>query len=232
MNTKPIILAIETATSSCSVAINTEQGVCLRHEVGSNVHSKVLLSMVSDVLSEAGIEARDIDAVAVGQGPGSFTGLRIGVGVAQGIAYGVGAPMIGVSSLDALANQCDDEQGAVIAGIDARMGEVYWCEYLKTQQGVQRIGELKVSPPEDIVSSGTSKVQLLGNAWAEYSDQLTESLMNNASVNQAQTYPMADALLALAQNAYQRGELISAVDFAPEYVRNDVAKKSSKKAFK
>ena len=231
MKPNPIILAIETATSCCSVALNYKSQTYTRDEVGNNIHSKVLLSMVAEVLNEAHLTSGDLDAVTVGQGPGSFTGLRIGVGVAQGLAYGADVPMIGVSSLDALANQCD-EQGAVIAGIDARMDEVYWCEYLKTQQGVQRIGELKVSPPEDIVSSGTSKVQLLGNAWAEYSDQLTESLMNNASVNQAQTYPMADALLVLAQKAYQRGELISAVDFAPEYVRNDVAKKSSKKAFK
>ena len=118
MNTQTVILAIETATSSCSVALNHQEGVLVRHEVGNNVHSKVLLEMVQDVLNEAGLKADDIDAVAVGQGPGSFTGLRIGVGVAQGIAYGIDAPMIGLSSLDALANQAPND-GRIIAGIDA-----------------------------------------------------------------------------------------------------------------
>lgn len=228
MNTQPIILAIETATSSCSVAINTQQGVFVRHEVGSNVHSKVLLEMVQDLLGQTSLTVSDVNAVAVGQGPGSFTGLRIGVGVAQGIAYGINAPMIGISSLDALANQ-SSEQGSVIAGIDARMGEVYWCEYLKNSDGVSRVGELRVTPPEDIIGHDkTSKLQLLGNAWTEYHDRFSDTLLENSNVDESQVYPMADSLLSLAQKAYQKGELINPLDFAPQYVRNDVAKKSSK----
>ena len=197
--------------------------------MGNNVHSKVLLEMVSEVLAQADINANDIDAVAVGQGPGSFTGLRIGVGVAQGIAYGANVPMVGISSLDALAYQAAS-QGRVIAGIDARMGEVYWCEYIKNSDGVERIGELTVSPPNAILSSSSSDspLQLVGNAWAEYQGQFDSTLMQKALIDNTQTYPMADSLLQLAQYAYQRNELISAVDFAPEYVRNDVAKKSSK----
>jgi len=229
MNSKPNILAIETATSSCSVALISDDQIYTRNQIGNNIHSNVLLDMVSEVIAEAGILTSQIQAVAVGQGPGSFTGLRIGIGVAQGIAYGANVPMIGVSSLDALANQASKE-GNVIAGIDARMGEVYWCEYLKTAESVQRIGDLKVSSPSDIVShENSSNVQLLGNAWAEYSEQLTQDLLNNAHVDESQFYPMASSLLALAQQAFQRNELISAIDFSPEYVRNDVAKKSNKK---
>ena len=103
MKTNPVILAIETATSRCSVALCYQAHTYTRDQVGNNVHSKVLLGMVSEVLAQAGISASGIDAVAVGQGPGSFTGLRIGVGVAQGIAYGADVPMVGISSLDALA---------------------------------------------------------------------------------------------------------------------------------
>jgi len=229
MKAEPIILAIETATSSCSVAINYQQDVIERHEVGNNVHSKVLLEMVQDLLAQTGLKTNDIDAVAVGQGPGSFTGLRIGVGVAQGIAYGIDAPMIGISSLDALANQAA-ENGRVIAGIDARMGEIYWCEYVRNNDGILRIGELRVTSPEDITCSEgeEGKLQLLGNAWAEYQDRFSAKLMKSATVDDAQTYPMADSLLELAQAYYIQGKLINAIDFAPEYVRNDVAKKSSK----
>jgi len=233
MTTHATILAIETATSSCSAALSYQGKTYLRHEVGNNVHSKVLLDMIQSNLVEAGIDANDIDAVAVGQGPGSFTGLRIGVGVAQGVAYGVNVPMIGISSLDALANQAPSN-GRVIAGIDARMGEVYWCEYRKTDEGVQRITQadeshaLRISAPNEINSDSSDGLQLVGNAWAEYQDELDTTLMQNATVNEQQIYPMADSLLALAQQAYQRGELINAIDFAPEYVRNDVAKKSTK----
>lgn len=227
-NNIPTILAIETATSSCSVALSYADGIFTRNQVGSNIHSKVLLEMVKEVLAQAQIDNNQIQAVAVGQGPGSFTGLRIGVGVAQGIAYGINAPMIGVSSLDALANQAPN-QGRVIAGIDARMGEVYWCEYVKSNDGVLRIGDLKVSAPVDIVSDDLSvQVQLVGNAWPEYETQFSRQLIENGTVVEAQTYPMADSLLQLAEQAYLRGELINAIDFAPEYVRNDVAKKSTK----
>lgn len=224
----PTILAIETATSSCSVALAYGGVVFSRNEVGNNIHSKVLLEMVQEVLAQAQISNDQIQAVAVGQGPGSFTGLRIGVGVAQGIAYGINVPMIGVSSLDALANQAPNN-GQVIAGIDARMGEIYWCEYLKTDDGVQRLDSLKVSPPSDLISKDASvQTQLVGNAWAEYQGQFSADLLDKADVVEAQVYPMADSLLALASKAFKNGELINAVDFAPEYVRNDVAKKSTK----
>lgn len=226
------ILAIETATSSCSVALTYAGRVFTRNQVGNNIHSNVLLDMVSEVLVEAQTTAQKIQAVAVGQGPGSFTGLRIGIGVAQGIAYGVNAPMIGVSSLDALANQAS-EKGRVIAGIDARMGEVYWCEYLKSGGDVQRQGDLKVSAPSEIVSENlSSQVQLVGNAWSEYQGQLGEQLLKNSTVVDTEIYPAAESLLLLAQHAYQRGDLINAIDFAPEYVRNDVAKKSTKNKLK
>lgn len=230
MKTNPVILAIETATSSCSVALCHQIHTYIRDQVGNNVHSKVLLEMVSEVLAQADISANDIDAVAVGQGPGSFTGLRIGVGVAQGIAYGADVPMVGISSLDALAYQAVG-QGRVIAGIDARMGEIYWCEYIKNSDGVERVGELTVSPPNAILSGASTddSIQLVGNAWAEYEGQFDSTLMQKARIDNTQIYPMADSLLQLAQFAYQRNELISAVDFAPEYVRNDVAKKSIKK---
>ena len=232
MTSTATILAIETATSSCSVALNHSGQVFERHEVGNNVHSKVLLEMVQSVLAQANIDIQILDAVAVGQGPGSFTGLRIGVGVAQGIAYGADVPMIGISSLDALANQANIS-GNVIAGIDARMGEIYWAQYSKAEQGVSRVSDLAVSAPEDIVSINSDEtLNLVGNAWEEYKGRFNEDMMAISKIDEAQIYPMASSILELAQQDYQQGKLITAIDFAPEYVRNDVAKKSTKNLLK
>lgn len=222
------ILAIETATSACSAAITVNGQTTQLLEVGNNIHSKLLLQMVSDLLQQAEVEVSQLNAVAVGQGPGSFTGLRIGVGVAQGIAYGAGCPMIGISSLDALANQAT--KGRVIAAVDARMGEVYWCEYELQSEQLLRISSLQVSKPELIESDFEDEIQILGNAWKEYEDQFSPSLKSRAKIVDEQKFPQASSLLVLAERAYQQGELISPIDFAPEYVRNDVAKKSVKKS--
>ena len=226
---KTSILAIETATSSCSVALVCDDHVFARNQTGNNIHSNVLLDMINEVLTQAQITTQQIQAVAVGQGPGSFTGLRIGIGVAQGIAFGADAPMVGISSLDALANQ-SPKTGRVIAGIDARMGEIYWCEYLKSNDRIERIGELKVGAPNTIVSEDLlAHITLVGNAWHEYQGKFNHQLLQNSTIVETEIYPMAESLLSLAQHAYRRGELINAIDFSPEYVRNDVAKKSSKK---
>ena len=230
----PTILAIETATACCSVALSHQGEVTERSLVGNNVHSQVLLEMVQELLRLAAICVNDLTAVAVGQGPGSFTGLRIGVGVAQGIAYGADCPMIGVSSLDALAVKASTD-GFVLAGIDARMGEVYWAEYIKTHETLERLTELQVSPPQAISqqksleqdegSSSNKRVQLVGNAWREYADQLSVEL-SQLSPDTDIEFPSAVGVMILAKQALIEGRTISAVDFAPEYVRNNVAKKA------
>jgi len=227
MTDQAVILALETATSSCSAALQRDGRVWQHSEVGSNIHSQVLLEMVKELFGRAQIEAPQLDAVAVGQGPGSFTGLRIGVGVAQGVAYGTGCPMIGVSSLDALANQASFD-GRVIAAIDARMGEVYWAEYDKTSQGLTRLSQLQVTPPEQIMPMSEQAYQLLGNAWKEYTERFAPTLFELGTVDSVNIYPNAGSLLALATTAYNNNETIAAINFAPEYVRDDVAKKPSK----
>ncbi|MEM7361258.1 MAG: tRNA (adenosine(37)-N6)-threonylcarbamoyltransferase complex dimerization subunit type 1 TsaB [Pseudomonadota bacterium] len=222
------ILALETATSACSVALVNEDRVFQREQIGNNIHSQVLLVMVQEVLQEAGISVADLDAVAAGQGPGSFTGLRIGVGVAQGLAYGAGCPMIGISSLDALAAQANSS-GKLIAGIDARMGEIYWCVYTVKEDDIQRRSELQLSNPGDLCSvlqaDEQRNVLLVGNAWAEYREALGDVLQRHEVLPDV-LYPNATGVLQLAQAKYAVREWVSAPEFAPEYVRNNVAKKS------
>lgn len=226
------ILAIETATSACSVALRIDGELVVRSEVGSNIHSQVLLSMVASVLAQAEISPSQLDAVAVGQGPGSFTGLRIGVGVGQGLAYGAGCPMVGVSSLDALALQASGD-GPILAAIDARMGEVYWCEYRKSKGDVSRLSDLSVSSPANIsVSENATKIEFIGNAWSECRGELSRDLQENLKIQEPLiVYPSAGALLLLAENKFNAKQWISPIDFAPVYVRDNVAKKSTKALF-
>ena len=224
MSNTPTILAIETATSSCSVALLSSDQVLSRSEIGNNIHSQVILSMVQSILLEASIEVGTVDAVAVGQGPGSFTGLRIGIGVAQGLAYGAECPMIGVSSLDALAMQSTLD-GPILAGIDARMGEIYWAEYVKNGDDLQRLGEIGLNLPIDIQSNSATNYILVGNAWSEYKSLLSRKLLETTNHLEQIIYPSAKALLTLALSKYLDREWVSAIDFTPEYVRNNVAEK-------
>ena len=232
-DSSPIILAIETATAACSVALcvggDAEQQVYREFEIGNNIHSQLLLSMVEKVLTASGVEVAELQAVAVGQGPGSFTGIRIGVGVAQGLAYGVGCPMVGISSLEALALQAEYD-GTVIAGIDARMGEVYWCEYFKEGSKLSPSTDLAVSAPSAI-NSGAEQVLLVGNAWSEYYAELDSALILKAEISSRVVYPGADSLLTLAATKIAANQTILATDFVPLYVRNEVAKKSQKNPF-
>lgn len=127
----PAILAIETATDACSVALLAAGGLAVRHAVAPRRHAELVLAMVDEVLAEAGRDLASIGAVAFGRGPGSFTGVRIAAGVAQGLAFGADLPVVAVSTLHALAEGTRRRSGAtrVLAALDARMGEVYWGAY-------------------------------------------------------------------------------------------------------
>ena len=228
----PILLSIDTATNACSVALSKGGSVFERYAQGNNIHSQVLLEMVNAVLVEAELLPSQLAAIAVSQGPGSFTGLRIGIGVAQGIAYAADCPMIGVSSLAALAMQVPAD-GTVLATIDARMGEVYWCEYAKQGQHLLPIGKPQVSQPEVLTFSArpeSGECYLVGNAWQAYVGRFTEQLIENSQHLSDVVFPRAIDMLALAEPLYARGEMLSAAQFAPIYVRDDVAKKSLKNA--
>ncbi len=229
------ILAVETATSACSVALNVGDVIFERSEIGNNIHSQCLLSMLEQVLVEAQLTVSELNAVAVGQGPGSFTGLRIGVGVAQGIAYGAGCSMLGISSLAALAHQTN-QSGYVLTGIDARMNEVYWGLYKMLDGDVQLLGNLNVSSPNLInhqsvtalaIDFDIDRACLAGNAWVEYEHEFDQAFLMNLKQAENCVYPQASSVLALAHKAYSRQEFVSPIDFAPEYVRNNVAFKKT-----
>lgn len=222
MSDKLRVLAIETATPACSAALRIDGEVQQQIEVGNNIHSQRVLQMVAELLQSAGLAAADLDAVAVGRGPGSFTGLRIGVGVAQGIAYGAVCPMIGVSSLRAMVARLED-CAPVVAGIDARMGQIYWARYDKSSTAILVHGETQVSAPAavDYVAGQV----LVGNAWEEYRDQLGADFWENSELRSDINFPRAAEILTLAEIKYANKELIDPARFAPHYVRDNVANK-------
>ena len=139
------ILAIDTSTDACSVALMVDGAVCNRCELGRQ-HSSRVLSMLDELLVESGLALTQLDAVAFGRGPGLFTGLRIGAGVVQGLAFGADLPVVPVSSLAALAQGLDTER--TLSAFDARMSQVYWGAYVRNAQGMVELvgGECVVAP--------------------------------------------------------------------------------------
>ncbi len=143
------LLAIETATDTCSAALWIDGELCERFEVAPQRQSELILPMMDALLAEAGLRPAQLDALAFGRGPGSFTGVRIATGVAQGVAFAAGLPVVGVSTLAALAQGHLGATGCrrVLAAYDARMGEVYWAACEADGEGVMRVsGEELVVP--------------------------------------------------------------------------------------
>jgi tRNA threonylcarbamoyladenosine biosynthesis protein TsaB len=232
MTKLPTMLAIETATSACSVALSVGQKTVSRYAQGNNIHSQVVLEMVAEVLAETDTSAKNLQAIAVGQGPGSFTGLRIGIGVAQGLAYAANCPLVGVPSLEALAWRAVTrlnltEKATIIAGLDARMSEIYWAEYQYCEHNLRLQGEIVVCAPNLIVSTAEVPI-LVGNAWSEYEDQLDETLRLKGRWEDQLEFPHAEEVLELGQKRFSEEGGVPAAEFEADYVRNNVAKKSAK----
>ena len=181
----PNILAIETATEACSAALiiseNGNMKVYERFQLAPREHTKLILPMLDEVLAEARIKLRDVDAIAFGRGPGAFTGLRIAAGIAQGLALSVDKPVIPVSTLQALATQALDESNfdesnldecnkgdaTIISALDARMGEIYWGEFKFVDNRMILIGSERISRPEILEDTLSKKeIQLLQSVLA------------------------------------------------------------------
>lgn len=222
------ILALDTSTEACSVALQSAQGLYVRHELQPRTHTQRLLPMVDEVLEEAGVQRETITAVIYGQGPGSFTGVRIASAAAQGLAFGLGVGVIGVSSLHALAQAAADAHNAnqVLAAIDARMGEVYWGQYQRdSAEGILTLlGSEQVIPPETVSSKFESAIAA-GTGWGQYAEQLSAAIDYPTIAQFSECYPVATALIKLAQSETPR----SAESAIPVYLRNQVAKKAAVK---
>jgi len=209
--------AFETSTEWCSVALSLGGEIRALEEKAGNRHSELALPMLEKLLEESGLAARDLQAVAFGAGPGSFTGLRIACGLAQGLALGRGLPVLGVSSLEALA----EESGAskVVACLDARMREVYYSALEKTDGRWREISPAQCVPPAQVaVPPGEGWVGC-GNGFQAYE----KDFQDRFSHMKPEIHPSAVAVARLAAPRLAAGEGVDAALALPVYVRDKVA---------
>jgi tRNA threonylcarbamoyladenosine biosynthesis protein TsaB len=220
------ILALDASTEACSVALWTDGEVLERFETGSQ-HSERILPMVQEILAEGGQALTQLDAIAFGRGPGSFTGLRICAGVVQGLAFGADLPVVPVSSLAALAQGVDAAR--VLAAFDARMHQVYWGAYVRNAQGmVELVGEEKVLTPMQVPVPDDAGWVGVGNGWDQYAAVLTSRLKNHVAAWHAQCFPRARFVARLGASLYEKGMTLTPEQALPVYLRDDVAVKQAK----
>jgi len=219
------ILALETSSELCSVALMVD-GEVFGREAPDRMHSTSVLPMLDALLAETGLALSKVDAVAFGRGPGMFTGLRIGAGIAQGIGFSAGLPVIPVSSLMALAASAED--GCVLAVQDARMGELYWAFFEKTGNSMELLGEETLGPASSLVlPDQVDSCYALGSGCAAVGDEISQRLGSGVSGCRADAWPRATDVARLASLKMERG-LVSPGDALPVYLRNDVARKKGR----
>ncbi|TXY29348.1 tRNA (adenosine(37)-N6)-threonylcarbamoyltransferase complex dimerization subunit type 1 TsaB [Vibrio mimicus] len=220
------ILALDTATERCSVALLVGNTVYSRSEIAPRDHTKKVLPMVDEVLKEAGVTLQELDALAFGRGPGSFTGVRIGIGIAQGLAFGANLPMIGISTLAAMAQAAYRLQGMahIASAIDARMEEVYWGRYVRQEDGSWQAAEAEcVIAPALLAQTLTRDEQVWGKAgtgWDAYPALADLPLQVQTS---EVLYPDSQDIAYLAQFELAQGNTMSVEQASPVYLRDTVA---------
>lgn len=222
------ILAIDTSSAWCSVALLFDDNRFeLKHEELGSQSSQLLLPWIQTLLHTHQLSWQDVNAIAVSEGPGAFTGVRLGVGVAQGLALANNKPLVPISSLDGLAlhqyfiNESTWIRDAVIlVAIDARMDQVYWAKYQTSKDSIpKRLGNIELSAPENIDLDGVDFI--VGNALEIYPERIRS--INSPLVGAKQPTPNA---LGIAFAAKQLGSISSgyaAADCQPLYVRDKVA---------
>ena len=222
------LLAIDTSTEACSAALLIDGEVQERFRLAPREHTRLILPMIDELMSDSGLKIGALDAVAFGRGPGAFTGLRIAAGVIQGIAFATDLPVAPVSSLAALALGWHRETGAtrVLAAMDARIQEVYWGAYQCELPGeIRIIGDEVVCSPGEVPFPDGEDWYGVGSGWATYRADLQTRLAGTLSGWEAQRYPRAHDVALLAVAAVDRKETVSAEHALPVYLRNDVAVK-------
>ena len=217
------ILAFDTATEACSVALMLDDSV-MEQQVMGRQHAESILSMIDQMMTEAQLRPGDLDAIAFGRGPGMFTGLRIGAGVAQGIAFTADIPVVAVSSLAALAQGQSSDR--VLALFDARMEQVYWGCYERDDTGTMVLsGKEQVSAPASVVLP-SGQWSPAGSGWDQYENRL-QAVLGDAVLNATVgSVPSAADMAQLAVVGLQQGLAVSAVAARLVYIRDDVARKS------
>ncbi len=226
------LILIETSTALCSVALS-QNGIikAYRESTGGKSHASLTTPFVKEVLDEAGLTIHECDGVCVSSGPGSYTGLRVGVSTAKGLCFGAGIPLFAVSTMDILSEMGKDENiPIIIPMIDARRMEVYSAVYKLSQDG----NIVQIKPVEPVIVDensfsnylATSQVLFIGDGVEK-----CKTVINSPNAHFHQCAPTARAMGRLAQRLYDTNKRENVAYFEPFYLKDFIATVSKKKLF-
>jgi len=217
------ILAIDTSTDACSAALLSDYKIRDRFVIAPSAHTKFILPMVDELLSEAQLDCSQLDAIAFGCGPGSFTGVRLVASIAQGFAFAANLPVIGISTLRALAQEIfmEFKSSQVLVAQDARMQEIYWGEYRVDSVGIMQpiISDKLIKPHEAEVISREGFVGV-GGGFSVYSDLFAKNCNMHIYAKQ---YVQSKYIVQLAADDFAKGVKVSVDKALPVYLREKVA---------
>ncbi len=218
------LLALDTSTEACSAALCLNGQLLERSELAPRRHGELILPMIDSLLAEAGISKQQLDIIAVGRGPGSFTGVRLGVSLAQGIALGLDLPIIAISSLAALALEAPNDDAAILAAIDARMNEVYVGSFRRCCDGlVEPLDKEWVGKADAYSITASPAWHGVGSGWQAHREELLGLLPGVPRDILAERFPQAKNVARLAAPLWAIGKTCSAEQLQPVYLRNKVA---------
>ena len=217
------LLAFDLSTEACSVALHVEGRVIERFEVAPRRHAELALPWAEALMAEAGIVRSQLDAIALGRGPGAFTGVRLAIALAQGVALALDRPLLPVSTLQALALRAPQDAHHILAAIDARMGEVYTARYQRVDGLPQRQDAERVCAPDAVDVPEGARCFGVGTGFSAAEGSLVMRLGARLDGVDAAALPRASDVLALAVPMLARGEAIAPERVEPAYLRDNVA---------
>jgi tRNA threonylcarbamoyladenosine biosynthesis protein TsaB len=226
------LLALESSTETLSLALQTEASMLAFDEVTGPAASQRILPEIQNLLMKAGVQLPQLDGIVYGTGPGAFTGVRVAVGVTQGLAFGANLPVIGISSVLAVAESARQIAQAekVIVCLDARMGEVYHAALIWQADAWQEVSAPVVCKPQDVPAVEGDGWLGAGSGWRVFEQVLSGKYEGQLASVRPDMMPQASIMLALAQPLFAAGQAQSAQDAAPLYVRNRVALTAAERA--
>lgn len=210
------LLAIDTSFSICSVAVRSGDAV-FSLSLSEVKQSNQLLILIDEVLRSMQITLQHLTAIAVGCGPGSFTGIRVAVSVAQGLGYGLNLPIIPVSSLAILAQSVYERHGwtRILTAVDARMQEIYWAAWSILNDQAQLVMKEQIVVPNQVVPPDSENWYGVGDAWDVYAKSIYQPIATDTTPN-----PLAVPLLSLAFPLFNQGKIMTAKQITPIYLRD------------
>ncbi len=225
-----IVLAADTSTPFLSVALCEDDRVLAEYnQPADRRHAELILGVVDDLLRRSGLELNDVDLLAVSRGPGSFTGLRVGISTWKGLASGAALPLIGVSTLDALARRCAEPPKLLCVLLDAKMQEVYGATYELRDGKLYKTQDDSVGPVAEFVDADAGPTVYMGDGALLYEDIIRRAHPNAVLLSEKESMPRAWAVAAVGLERFRQGDPSTASEVVPVYLRQSQAERNRAK---